>query len=332
MANRELDHYQVRPGDTATRIAGRLVGAGARWVELRGVNPDRNWNRLYPGELLTLPEPWRRPRLVAAPRIGDVSNGMSLAEARERTPWLSAGFFTSLVAIARRYGIPPFHLLGVLYQESGVHPWANPNKRSGANGLIHWMPGTAPLGTSDARLVAMTAEEQLPLVDAWLSRWTRAMNGAPLRSAGLVYATVFAPARVTPSATEDTVIFAKTVECSDVPPPGRKNPTNKSDPYCANISLDHDRKGAILMRDLTRTIENRMREASFEKFRVRMSVEGGATPTGSSSSSDGDGEGWGTFVTPGGAGASRAELVAKGAFAVVCVVVAGAAVMQARGR
>lgn len=256
------DRVQVRPGDTAQMIALRAGGAAWRWPELKAVNPPRDWDRLSVGEVLRVPPLWTRAAGAPA-AIG----ALSLADARARTPWLDDAFFPRLVAIANKYGIPADQLLGVLYQESGVHPFANPNRVTHANGLIHWMPGTAPLGTTDAQLVAMTATEQLALVDAWLAPWARAMRGAPFNTAGLVYATVFAPGRLGPNANESTLIFAKTTECEGA--------ALRTNPYCANIGLDLDRKGSILMSDLTRTIQKRMREASFAKFAVRLAAEGG---------------------------------------------------------
>ncbi len=269
-------HYQVRPGDTAAGIALRLAGSAARWPELSRVNPHRNWSRIVAGELLVLPPGWTRPTTSTAPTIGDVAagEGMTLDEARRRTPWLSPRFMPELVTICDKYGIPPFDMLAVLYQESGVHPSANPNPRTNANGLIHWMPDTAPRGTSHAELVRMSAEAQLVLVDDWLRTWAKKIGpGRKFETAGMVYATVFCPGRLSPMCDENTIAFRKVTECT--------GSALRSDPYCANSALDVlEPHGVITFADLTETIRRRMREPSFEKFAVRMRHEGGRKPPG----------------------------------------------------
>ena len=51
-----FETYVVRPGDTLSRIAGRVFGDGKRWPEILKENPQvTNANKIYPGDSLRVP-------------------------------------------------------------------------------------------------------------------------------------------------------------------------------------------------------------------------------------------------------------------------------------
>jgi hypothetical protein len=257
------EFYQVRPGDTAAGIARALTGDARRFVELGPLNPRRSLDVLFAGEKLELPPSWHRAR--TPPSIGAVlASGMTLEEARRRTPWLSSGFFVRVGEMAKKYGFDPYALLVVMDYESGVHPYANPDRRSGANGLIHWMPENVPRGMSMEQLTQKTADEQLVYVDEWIGSFHRQMKGAPLDTPGKVYALVFCPGRLSPTCNESTIAFKQGVH-------GRN--------YTDNANLDVlPPKGVITFADLSEIVRRRSEAAGFAKFAVRMRLEGQVAP------------------------------------------------------
>ena len=99
----------------------------------------------------------------------------SLAEAEADQPvaWgkqVSPDFRRKAVAVAQRLGLDPSTLMAVMAFETGrrFHP-ATVNRRSGATGLIQFMPKTAEaLGTSTRALAAMSAVRQLDFVEKYL--------------------------------------------------------------------------------------------------------------------------------------------------------------------
>lgn len=70
--------------------------------------------------------------------------------------------------MAKRLNFNPEDLKAVIMHESGAKPSAV-NKKSGATGVIQFMPSTAKeLGTSTKDLKQMSMEEQLPYVEKYL--------------------------------------------------------------------------------------------------------------------------------------------------------------------
>ena len=79
-----------------------------------------------------------------------------------------SSFQTGVSALSKRLGIRENDLLAVMNFESSLNAAAK-NPKSGATGLIQFMPGTAKeLGTSTGALQRMTRDEQLPYVEKYL--------------------------------------------------------------------------------------------------------------------------------------------------------------------
>lgn len=112
------------------------------------------------------------PQIAAAYAIG-------LPEARD------------LVDMSGRLGLDPAALSALIQFESGWNP-AAVNPRSGATGLIQFMPATARgLGTTTQALGRLPIRWQLP----WVERYLRGvLAGRPVRRPADLYMAVFYPA------------------------------------------------------------------------------------------------------------------------------------------
>lgn len=85
---------------------------------------------------------------------------------------LSAPFQRKVTGMAQRLGAKPDDLLGIMSFETGssFSPSVRNQAGSGATGLIQFMPGTAQaLGTSTQALAQMTPEQQLDMVEKYLT-------------------------------------------------------------------------------------------------------------------------------------------------------------------
>lgn len=103
------------------------------------------------------------------------------------------GFRAELVRMARRLGLNPDAIAGVMALESGINAQAV-NPQSGATGLIQFMPTTArKLGTTVEELRAMNATAQLKYVELFLRGVPKLRAGS---RAGDYYLAVFMPAFV----------------------------------------------------------------------------------------------------------------------------------------
>jgi hypothetical protein len=106
---------------------------------------------------------------------------------------VSQGFKTKVITICGVLGCDPSHLMAAMAFETGERfsPTIQ-NPRSGATGLIQFMPTTAAsLGTSIAALLQMTAVQQLDYVQKYLSPYKGRM-----RSLSDVYMTILYPVAV----------------------------------------------------------------------------------------------------------------------------------------
>lgn len=103
-------------------------------------------------------------------------------------PRAGADLVRDLVTRANRLGMDPIHLAAIIQLESAWNP-AAVNPTSGASGLIQFMGFRAEqLGTSLEEIRGMTALEQMPLVERYLS-WFK-----PLDTEQRAYLAVFYPA------------------------------------------------------------------------------------------------------------------------------------------
>jgi len=97
-------------------------------------------------------------------------------------------FRAALVALGSKLDIDPNAIAAVMSIESGFHPAAR-NPAGGAVGLIQWMPSTLKLwGLEPTTVAAMTAVEQLTLVDRFFHVMARGVHDP-----GTLYMLTFLP-------------------------------------------------------------------------------------------------------------------------------------------
>jgi hypothetical protein len=149
-----------------------------------------------------------------------------------------AAFIKEVERVSSKYGFSPGALIGLMQSESGVNP-QSVNSKSGATGLIQFIPATArALGTSTDALHRMNRAQQMKYVDAFFSPYASGLRGA---SAGKLYAYVFLPGRA-----------------------GRQSGILTENPekyYTDNRGLDVNRDGRITISDLDRRIASKAKEA-----------------------------------------------------------------------
>lgn len=110
---------------------------------------------------------------------------------------LSKTSMAKIKALSQELKFDPNDLLKVIYSESNGNPRAI-NSKTGASGLIQFMPATAArLGVSVYQIRTMSAEQQMDLVAKYLRNAKRtAFHGSnPQLSAGQLYALVACPGR-----------------------------------------------------------------------------------------------------------------------------------------
>ena len=120
---------------------------------------------------------------------------------------LGEAFFTSVRHIADKLGCESvYNLLGVMQYESGLYAHKMNGVGSHAVGLIQFMPSTLEglkwKGTP-TQFAQLSAEDQLPFVEAYLKPW------APLPTVAHVYCAVFMPADVRFANDPNHVLTAK---------------------------------------------------------------------------------------------------------------------------
>ncbi|MGN1125659.1 MAG: lytic transglycosylase domain-containing protein [Candidatus Gastranaerophilaceae bacterium] len=142
---------------------------------------------------------------------------------------LDKEFLNKTKQVAQRIGCDYKDLLGVMNAESGLNSRAV-NKRSGAVGLIQFLPSTAKsLGTSTQALANMSPTQQLDYVEKYLNN-AKNISGLKGRNltAGDLYALIFMPSK------------AKNEVLTSV--------GNRS--YSANKGLDLNKDGCITKQEL----------------------------------------------------------------------------------
>lgn len=164
-----------------------------------------------------------------------VAHMLAFKNLAERT---SAAFRRELMAIGERLSTDGNFLAAVMACESGFRPEAT-NPTGGATGLIQFMPATARhLGTTTDALRGMTAEEQLPYVEAYYAPFA-----GRLHSATDAYMATFLPKYV--GQPTDTVLA-----------------TDPEIIYVQNKGFDHEGKGFITVGDVGLNAESAMAYAA----------------------------------------------------------------------
>ncbi len=150
---------------------------------------------------------------------------------------VSAAFRSSVGHIGAELQCEPSWLMAVMYQESALDPTAhNP---SGAAGLIQFMPQTAAaLATTTAKILAMSAESQLRLVQEYFQPWA-----GRLRDLGDVYGAVLWPAMI--GQPDGYVVFDK----ADPHHPAR---------YLENKGLDLNADGKITRGEVCARVQHKL--------------------------------------------------------------------------
>ena len=202
---------------------------------------------------------------------GDSGNGgaeMALSGTAKARVGNDKEFLKEVKRVARKIGVHPSDLLGLMASESGLNPQAR--NKSGATGLIQFMPDTARgLGTSTSALYNMNRVEQMKYVEKFLVS-TVPKNATP----GHLYTAVFLPAFAKKSA---DYVVAKRGGFTD------SWGNHPAAWYTHNAGLDMNKDGSITIAELGERIQKKKRE---------FGITGGGSYTGDSSdiaASDEDG-------------------------------------------
>jgi hypothetical protein len=141
---------------------------------------------------------------------------------------VTTAFLCKLVEMSWRHGWDPNGIALVISEESAFNPAAK-NPGGSASGLIQFIESTAAsLGTTTAQIRAMSAEEQLPLVERFFE--TSLRGQIPARIEDYFLAVLGKPNLI--GASDDTPVF-----------------TQGSAAYASNPQLDLDKNGVITVGD-----------------------------------------------------------------------------------
>lgn len=190
---------------------------------------------------------------------------MDLATARLKTAWLPDAFFDRFVGVAEELGADAVQLGTIVHMESGFRAHAR-NAKSNASGLIQWMPENVPHGMTPEQLRGLSELAQLEFVRDWFAARRQMIGGRRWDPPGLLYLTVFAPGRLSPTANGSTVAYAA-----------------PSSNYTWNQVLDTDGDGKIDVDDLTAKMQQIAESAAYAPFRARIEAAGGGSPSSPSS-------------------------------------------------
>lgn len=162
----------------------------------------------------------------------------ALEEARPKGPTkkITAEVVNKIKEISERLHCNPQDLMAVINAESGFNPQAR-NKRSGATGLIQFMPRTARgLGTSTEELSKMSTLEQLDFVEKYLKTIKQSVFSKDHELTGAeLYALIYLPK----NAAKDALAHEGTAY------------------YNHNRGLDRDKDGVISKNDLAMVIQSK---------------------------------------------------------------------------
>jgi hypothetical protein len=137
---------------------------------------------------------------------------------------VTPAFLCKLVEMSARHGWDPNGIALVISEESGFNPAAK-NPKGSASGLIQFIDSTAAqLGTTTPQIRAMSAEEQLPLVEKFFE--TSLRGKIPERPEDYILSVLGRPSLI--GKPDNTPVFTK-----------------GSNEYAANSQLDLDSNGVI---------------------------------------------------------------------------------------
>ena len=151
-------------------------------------------------------------------------------------PNVTEEFLIEVKNMSERLGVKPDDLMAVMaFESGGINP-AAVNKWSGATGLIQFMPSTAEgLGTTTEALRGMSAMEQLPYVETYLSQ--HGIRAGRNNSLSDLYMAVLWPAAV--GKPDGYVLFS-----------------SGSNAYSQNAGLDINHDGAITKAEAVQLVLN----------------------------------------------------------------------------
>lgn len=162
----------------------------------------------------------------------------ALEDARPKGPTkqITAEVVNKIKEISERLHCNPHDLMAVINAESGFNPQAR-NKRSGATGLIQFMPRTAEaLGTSTEELAEMSALDQLEYVEKYLQTIKKSVFKKDHNLTGAeLYALIYLPK----NAAKEEIAHQGTAY------------------YRLNSGLDKDKDGIISKSDLAQVIQSK---------------------------------------------------------------------------
>ncbi len=152
------------------------------------------------------------------------------------TKQITAEVVNKIKEISERLHCNPQDLMAVINAESGFNPQAK-NKRSGATGLIQFMPRTAEaLGTSTEELADMSALDQLDYVEKYLQTIKKSVFKKDHNLTGAeLYALIYLP---------------KNAAKEEIAHEGSKY-------YNLNRGLDKDKDGVISKADLAQVVQSK---------------------------------------------------------------------------
>ena len=172
-------------------------------------------------------------------------------------------FIYNLAALAEKHGWSADGIAAVISHESRFNPAAK-NPIGSATGLIQFIESTARmLGTTTAALARMTAEEQLPYVEAYFSRTLGGRK--PMNADEYLLPTYGRPDAI--GKPDDFVLDRK-----DSPDPAEARR------YHDNAGLDADHKGAITAGDIRKSLRSVIYAAKGQAILVPKDPPGADSP------------------------------------------------------
>ena len=147
-------------------------------------------------------------------------------------------FLAEVARVANKFNIKESDLLALMASESRLDPHSV-NTKSGATGLIQFIPSTARgLGTTTSALLGMTRAQQMKYVEKFFDQAKLPKGAGP----GQLYATVIAPAYATKN--PDTKLYTRADGYA----------------YIDNQALDTNNDGAITVREMGGRLEQKKTE------------------------------------------------------------------------